>query len=128
MFATKQEADDGACLVGWAEHWEGLAGCLRGCRFWAAFPWASMLVCVLSEVCCRSTAPHFPLDPWTPQVLPILLQSTTCLPVPPTHPYFNPIVPPCTTEVYTILDLYRRVYEELLAVPVCKVRGREGGW
>lgn len=28
----------------------------------------------------------------------------------------------CTAEVYQILDLYRRVYEELLAVPVCKVR------
>lgn len=32
--------------------------------------------------------------------------------------------PPCrnnkTAEVHQILDLYRRVYEELLAVPVCK--------
>ena len=26
------------------------------------------------------------------------------------------------TEVYQILDLYSRVYSELLAVPVCKVR------
>ena len=114
VFATKAEADTGA------EHgsaWQAGRGqgvgqgaaaitlCSCPCRGGA--PEAKC-----AHACCRTQSPApAPLRKGRAQD--------------PSHaPCTWPPAPPhpctCTAEVYQILDLYRRVYEELLAVPVCK--------